>query len=329
MNIFLDTNIFLSFYHFTNDDLEELKKLSVLLGQGKVKLYLPEQVIQEFTRNRENKIADALKQLREQKLDLRFPQFIKEYDEFDNLRQLQRNYSKIHAELIQKAINDIQAQDLKADRVIQDLFKNGIEIPVNDAIKELARTRMAVGNPPGKNGSLGDALNWEVLLQNIPNGEPLYFITDDKDYASPIDSNIFNAYLSKEWQDQKNSKVVYYKSLSEFFKEHFPKITLASELEKDLVIRDLANSSSFAETHTIISKLNKYSDFTIAQINAIIDATNSNNQVYWIIDDPDVKEFLLKVIKGKESLLKPDGLNELYSTMKDVQESPEEDDVPF
>lgn len=329
MNIFLDTNIFLSFYHFTNDDLEELKKLSVLLGQGKVKLYLPEQVIQEFTRNRENKIADALKQLREQKLDLRFPQFIKEYDEFDTLRQLQRSYSKIHAELIQKAINDIQAQDLKADRVIQDLFKNGIEIPVSDVIKELAHTRMAVGNPPGKNGSLGDALNWEVLLQNIPDGEPLFFITDDKDYASPIDSNIFNAYLTKEWQDQKHSKVVYYKSLSEFFKEHFPKITLASELEKDLVIRDLANSSSFAETHTIISKLNKYSDFTIAQINAIIDATNSNNQVYWIIDDPDVKEFLSKVIKGKESQLKPEGLSELYSTMKDTPDLVEEDDVPF
>lgn len=329
MNIFLDTNIFLSFYHFTNDDLEELKKLSVLLGQGKVKLYLPEQVIQEFTRNRENKIADALKQLREQKLDLRFPQFIKEYDEFDNLRQLQRSYSKIHVELIQKAITDIQAQDLKADKIIQDLFKNGIEIPVSGEIKELARTRMAVGNPPGKNGSLGDALNWEVLLKNIPNGEPLYFITDDKDYASPIDSNIFNAYLSKEWQDQKQSKVVYYKSLSEFFKEHFPKITLASELEKDLVIRDLANSSSFAETHTIISKLNKYSDFTIAQINAIIDATNSNNQVYWIIDDPDVKEFLQKVIKGKESQLKADGLNELYTTMNDIQELPETDELPF
>jgi predicted nucleic acid-binding protein len=329
MNIFLDTNIFLSFYHFTNDDLEELKKLSVLLGQGKVKLYLPEQVIQEFTRNRENKIADALKQLREQKLDLRFPQFIKEYDEFDTLRQLQRSYSKIHAELIQKAINDIQAQDLKADRVIQDLFKNGIEIPVSDEIKELARTRMAVGNPPGKNGSLGDALNWEILLQNIPNDEPLYFITDDKDYASPIDSNLFNAYLSKEWQNQKHSTVVYYKSLSEFFKEHFPKITLASELEKDLVIRDLANSSSFAETHTIISKLNKHSDFTIAQINTIIDGTNSNNQVYWIIDDPDVKEFLLKIIKGKESQLKSDGLTEMYYSIKDNQEFPEEDDVPF
>src|SRR5262249_12083926 len=147
-----------------------------------------------------------------------------------------------------------------------------IEIPIDETIEPLARTRIDVGNPPGKNGSLGDALNWEILLQNVPDGEPLYFVTDDKDYVSPIDSSIFNAYLSQEWQNQKGSEIVYFKSLSEFFKEHFPKITLASELEKDLVIRDLADSSSFVETHTIISKLNKFSDFTIAQINAIVDS---------------------------------------------------------
>ena len=65
MNIFIDTNIFLSFVdHLSNDDLEELNKLSLLLQQGKTKLYLPEQVVQEFRRNRDNKIADALKQLR-------------------------------------------------------------------------------------------------------------------------------------------------------------------------------------------------------------------------------------------------------------------------
>jgi len=329
MNIFIDTNVFLSFYHFSNDDLEELKKLGVLLEKGKVKLFLPEQVIQEFRRNRENKIADALKQLREQKLDLRFPQFCKEYDEYENLRQLQRTYSKVHAELIQKAIADVQSQNLKADKVIQDLFINGIEIPVDDSIKELARMRMAVGNPPGKNGSLGDALNWEVLLIKIPDDEPLYFITDDKDFSSPIDSSIFNAYLSQEWRERKDSEIFYYKSLSEFFKEYFPKITLASELEKDLVIRELANSSSFAETHTIISKLNKFSDFTIAQINAIIDATNSNNQIYWIVDDADVIKFLLKVIKGKESKIKPESLGELLSSMKDTSSDSPDDELPF
>jgi len=329
MNIFIDTNIFLSFYHFSNDDLEELKKLSLLLQQGKAKLYLPEQVVQEFRRNRDNKIADALKQLREQKLDLRFPQFCKEYDEYENLRQLQRSYSKLHADLIKKAIEDIQSENLKADKVIQDLFENGISIPENKTINELASKRMAIGNPPGKNGSLGDALNWEALLENIPNEENLYFLTDDKDYASPIDSNVFNTYLSQEWKTHKKSEVVFYRSLSEFFKEHFPKISLASETEKDLDIQNLADSSSFVQTHAIISKLNKYSDFTIAQVNAIIAATVSNNQVYWIITDVDVNDFLMKVIAGKESKLNPANLNEMFGIMSSNSPSEPEDDVPF
>ena len=330
MNIFIDTNIFLSFYHFSNDDLEELNKLSLLLQQGKTKLYLPEQVVQEFRRNRDNKIADALKQLREQKLDLRFPQFCKEYDEYENLRQLQRSYSKLHAELIRKAIEDIQAENLKADKVIHDLFDNGIAIPENKAINELARNRIAIGNPPGKNGSLGDALNWEALLENIPNGENLYFLTDDKDYASPIDTNVFNTYLSQEWKTQKKSEIVFYRSLSEFFKEHFPKISLASETEKDLDIQGLANSSSFVQTHAIISKLNKYSDFTVAQVNAIIDATITNNQVHWILSDPDVSDFLSKVVAGKESKLNQATLVQLFSMTSSASPSePEPDEIPF
>ena len=330
MNIFIDTNIFLSFYHFSNDDLEELNKLSLLLQQGKTKLYLPEQVVQEFRRNRDNKIADALKQLREQKLDLRFPQFCKEYDEYENLRQLQRNYSKLHAELIKKAIEDIQAENLKADKVIHDLFDNGIAIPENKAINELARNRIAIGNPPGKNGSLGDALNWEALLESVPNGENLYFLTDDKDYASPIDTNVFNTYLFQEWKTLKKSEIVFYRSLSEFFKEHFPKISLASETEKDLDIQSLANSSSFVETHIIISKLNKHSDFTIAQVNAIIDAAITNNQVHWIISDPDVYEFLSKVVAGKESKLNQANLIQLFSMMSsDSPSEPDPDELPF
>jgi len=60
MDIFLDTNVFLSFYHFSSDDLEELKKLAVLAREGQVTLHLPEQVINEFRRNRANKIADAV-----------------------------------------------------------------------------------------------------------------------------------------------------------------------------------------------------------------------------------------------------------------------------
>ena len=61
MNLFIDTNIFLSFYHLSSADLEELRKLVVLIDQGRLKLYLPSQVVDEFRRNRDNKIADAIK----------------------------------------------------------------------------------------------------------------------------------------------------------------------------------------------------------------------------------------------------------------------------
>ena len=61
MHAFIDTNILLSFYHLSNDDLEELKKLAVLIQQKSVTLYLTDQIAAEFARNREVKIADAVK----------------------------------------------------------------------------------------------------------------------------------------------------------------------------------------------------------------------------------------------------------------------------
>ena len=79
MNIFIDTNIYLTFYHYSIDDLEELKKLLAALRDPSLTLYLPEQTILEFKRNRESKIADAIKTLSEQKIPDSFPQMCKDY----------------------------------------------------------------------------------------------------------------------------------------------------------------------------------------------------------------------------------------------------------
>jgi hypothetical protein len=35
--LFIDTNIFLSFYHLSGEDLEELNKLAVLIEKGQIK----------------------------------------------------------------------------------------------------------------------------------------------------------------------------------------------------------------------------------------------------------------------------------------------------
>ena len=102
MNVFLDTNIFLSFYHLTNDDLEELLKLKVMLEKKNVVLFLPTQIMDEYWRNRENKIAAALKSLKDQNLKLQFPVLCKDYMEYDTLRELQKELGKQHSSLLSK-----------------------------------------------------------------------------------------------------------------------------------------------------------------------------------------------------------------------------------
>jgi predicted nucleic acid-binding protein len=59
--LFIDTNILLSFYHLTSEDLEELRKLIALVGSKRIELVLTQQIKDEFKRNRSAKIADALK----------------------------------------------------------------------------------------------------------------------------------------------------------------------------------------------------------------------------------------------------------------------------
>ena len=119
MDVFIDANIFLGFYHLTNDDLEELKKLTALLRQDRVHLWLPEQVKSEFARNREVKIADALKRLRDQNLSLQFPAMCKDYDEYQKLRDYQKEYRKEHATLVEKITEAVREETLKADRTIE------------------------------------------------------------------------------------------------------------------------------------------------------------------------------------------------------------------
>jgi len=321
MHLFIDTNIFLSFYHFTSEDLEELNKLGVLLEQKKVRLYLPEQVVDEFRRNRENRIITALKQLQEPKLKLEYPQLCKDYEEYLTLKELLEECEKQRSILVDKIMKDVAKQTLKADETIQNLFEKATRISIDDKLVDKARVRMQVGNPPGKGGSLGDAINWETLLRDVPDGENLYFITDDKDYRSIVDRNNFREFLSQEWTEKKKSQIVYYERLSLFFQAHFPNIKLASELEKESLIGDLAASRSFAQTHTLVSKLSNYNDFTSEQLNEIVEAAISNNQIYWIIKDPDVYEFFTSIIQGHEDQIDKDNLNMLMQELQN--EDPE------
>jgi predicted nucleic acid-binding protein len=316
-NLFIDTNVFLSFFHLSNDDLEEIHKLAVLIEKKEIKLWLTEQVEDEFLRNREVKIQDAIKKLKEHKIKGAFPQFCKDYPEYEELKELQSSYGKVHSHLLKKITEDALKKQFKADEKIQELFAAAKKVATSKDILKYAKLRLDVGNPPGKNGSLGDAINWEALLLTLPEKEELHFVADDKDYYSVLDENQPKDFLVNEWVREQESNIVFYRRLSQFFKANYPDIKLASELEKEIEIKALSSSSNFASTHGIIDRLSKFEGFSVTQLNQLIEICIQNNQVRWIFSDEDVCEFYTNLVENNRDKINDDLLESIDKLIED------------
>jgi predicted nucleic acid-binding protein len=315
MQLFIDTNILLSFYSLNQEDLGELHKLIDAIERQQITLLLTDQLIDEFNRNREQRIDGAIKSLRTQTFNPQFPQLCEDYPEVELLRGALKQYEQAHAALTNKILVDIKAKNLKADRIIQSLFSSGKKLAANLNILDRARFRMGVGNPPGKNNSLGDAINWECLLDETPVGEDLFFITGDKDYASALNEDEFSDFLLNEWHDKKQTKIHFYKRLSGFCKEQFPEIAIASVRDKEFLIRDLVTSQSIADTQKAIAKLSYYQEFTAAQVNTIVAAAISNRQVVWSIEDESVSSFISSVVANNKQYLDAASLTSIQNLL--------------
>jgi hypothetical protein len=302
ITLFIDTNVLLSFYHLTSEDIEELKKLVALVAKKEIDLIVPKQVENEFWRNRGAKINDAMKKLKDTKFNISFPAFSKDYDEYDQIRKLSKQADNAHAQ--QKITDDAEATTLKADEIVTGLFAQAKKpvFSVDHYFSALMRTRL--GNPPGKNESVGDAVNWETLLIAVPDGTALYLVSEDKDYRSTLSHGQFNEFLRNEWATKKKTQLHYFSKISAFFKECFPTITIASEVETDIAINNLAHSGSFATTHSCIAELNKFEDFSLDQVQRLLMIPSQNNQVWWVIGDADVHDFYNKLHEKYSSKLK-------------------------
>lgn len=325
IHLFIDTNVYLKFYHYSNDDLEELNKLLVLLDNDKVELYLPEQVINEFERNRDNKLADALKTFNLNKISNQFPQFCKEYKEYDILKKIMRDYEHEKQILLKNVMLAIDTSSLKADKTIDLLFKKAKVINISSELVEKSKLRFDLGNPPGKNKSYGDALNWESLIENVEDGNDIYFIADDKDYFSEINNSNFNAFLLNEWTRKKGTKIKFYKTLSDFFKDVLPDIKLATELEKDLLISELESSPNFYTSRNILTKLSKLDSFSSEQVNQILTSSINNTQVYWISEDEDINEYLHNYVETYSDKIDAELLKEFIKVIPKKKVA----DLPF
>ena len=286
-HLFIDTNIWLSLYHFSGADLNQFAKIKDHLDNS-IKLYCTEQVYNELIRNRESKINDSFVKFKLDKLN--YPAFCKSYAEYD---EFSKDYSNLIKRLDtwKKLISkDIEENNLPADLLIKELMDKagiiGCDEYVDKAIK-----RYQMGNPPGKNNQYGDAINWECLLSQVPEGNDLYLISADKDYKSILLENNLNPFLEYEWKKIKKTNIYFYTDLISFINTNLKDIQLEDEKTKQDLIDELAKSRSYLETHGIIAKLEKQSGWTDSHIDKLCSCLINNGQVRRIIEDDDVFGF--------------------------------------
>lgn len=295
MHVFIDTNILLNFFHFTNEELDALNNVFASHKHGAAQVYLTEQVRDEFRRNREAKIKDALKRFKETKFSAQLPSFMKAYSEYNEIKKLSSALQEKSKAIMDKANVDVHAQTLVADTLIKQIFDKSQAIETKVEIFEQASRRTQIGNPPGKNGSVGDAINWIVLLTSVPGGNDLHIISEDGDFFSQLDEKRPHPFLMQEWTEKKRSSLCVYRTLSEFLTAHFDGVAFSFDKDKEALIDSLEHTGSFATTHNIVAKLEAYAYFSLKEVERILQAAEDNTQFGWIVTDYDVSDFLNRV----------------------------------
>lgn len=303
INVFVDSNIWLSLYAKSNDDVERFEILYEMINK-QILLYLPEQVIDEVWRNRDAKIKDALKGFEMQRIT--YPVYCKNYPEYESFYNDYEGLLKRFKNWEDHIKEDIGKLELPADKIIKKIFGEVLSVQSKN-YADAAYRRYQIGNPPGKDNRYGDAINWECLLGEVPYGEDIVVISNDLDYRSKYDDSRFNLFLEMEWREKKNAKVHYYRYLRDFIKDYQSYIEKIIEDRKEKLIKDLAASSSFSETHFIISKMDTVEYvWNDDELEKICEVVEKNRQVGKIIDDNDINEFFWKQFFGRPYNRLPD-----------------------
>jgi ribosomal 50S subunit-associated protein YjgA (DUF615 family) len=81
---------------------------------GSATVHLTKQVRNEFMRNREAKIKDALSKFESARFALQFPYFMKGYEEYSAIRKLGAELESLRKSVLQKIILDVEGYKLTA-----------------------------------------------------------------------------------------------------------------------------------------------------------------------------------------------------------------------
>lgn len=301
-HVFLDSNSYLGFYSLARGDIGELTKLAELVEMKKHTLLLPSQVIDEVRRNRAKVVSERIKPLQDARLQVTVPQMALGSETANMLKKCVAETQRVHSRLLDELRQAARAETMPADTLIERLFQSAALLSDSQAVEKASR-RKALGNPPGKGNSLGDGVNWEVLLARAPSNDELCFVSADGDFSSALDITVMDEYLVAEWTQRKQSGIQYYRDIKQFLDDKFPQIRLASDVRKYFLIDSLIESLSFAQSHAIVGELNQYASFNQEEALRLLTGGLENNQVRWLAQDEDVASLLRKVLSPHRSAL--------------------------
>lgn len=230
MNLFIDANIYLNYFRMSSENTGSLGVLLKILKTKKsLRLLLPEQTLQEYSRNRSNIVNETKLALKEQKnFKSVLPPIVRNWSEAKKIKKLFKELNFCYEKIIKRHDGELKNEDSKLDKVISEIFDKAIKVSEEKDIIDKAFYRMLKGNPPGKKDSYGDAIIWESILNKWIN-ESLAIITNDKDWLEKYDKENLNRFLFKEWQKKTKKRIKVYSSLGKFINDFERKPTIKKE----------------------------------------------------------------------------------------------------
>jgi hypothetical protein len=295
VDLFIDANIYLSLYRFSNTDLDELRKLIDAASTGAVSLLKNDLLEEEFERSRETVLQHAIRRFREEKFPYSAPAFASEFSESLEIQASAKALNQKKRDLANKIEELAIQRGLYADEVVGDLFAVAKSTPIDDSVFKAARRRADLRNPPGKQDgkSMGDAVHWESLLRRHNEHKPLAIVSADGDFFGKLDPGAPHPFLLKEWHALSRRGTLHaYRHLTGFFSQHLPEVGLQSELSVDFLISALERVEDPNHLVEIIERLATAGNLTTEQTWQIVNIVYSNRTVLKGTDLPEVQSFL-------------------------------------
>jgi hypothetical protein len=118
-----NTNVYLRFFGFSADELEELRKAKTAIASGELKLWVTQQTRDELLRNREAEVARSIDALSKLRPTAGAPLIARQLPEFDDFMKARREFEGQINLLVDLWTERVTEHKLAADQVLAELLE--------------------------------------------------------------------------------------------------------------------------------------------------------------------------------------------------------------